>query len=80
MARSLYEAAGEGGRPVRLIGVRAEQLTGEVAALGLWDEDEAWRDAEYTVDAVASKFGAGAVRPAALLHKQPLRRYGHGDD
>lgn len=79
-ARSLYDAAAQNGRPVRLIGVRAEQLTGAVASLGLWDEDEAWRDAEYTLDAVAGKFGPGAVRPAALLNDGPLRRYGHGDD
>jgi DNA polymerase IV len=79
-ARSLYDAASQGGRPVRLIGVRGEQLVGAVASLGLWDDDEAWRDAEYTVDAVASKFGAGAVRPAALLKQSQQRRFGHGDD
>lgn len=79
-ARSLYDGASEGGRPVRLIGVRGEQLSGAVAALGLWDDDEAWRGAEHTVDAVSSKFGVGALRPAALLNKGPLRRYGHGDD
>jgi DNA polymerase-4 len=79
-ARSLYEAANPDRRPVRLIGVRAEQLTGDTAALGLWDDDGAWRDAEQTLDAVADKFGHGAVRPAALLHKRPLRRHGHGDD
>jgi DNA polymerase-4 len=79
-ARALYDAASQNGRPVRLIGVRGEQLTGAVASLGLWDEDEAWRDAEYALDAVAGKFGPGAVRPAALLRDRPLRRYGHGDD
>lgn len=79
-ARSLYDAANPEERPVRLIGVRGEQLTGEVAALGLWDDDAVWRDAEHAVDAVADRFGHGAVRPAALLHKRPLRRYGHGDD
>jgi len=79
-ARSLYDSASQGGRPVRLIGVRGEQLVGAVASLGLWDDDGAWRDAEYTVDAVASKFGAGAVRPAALLKQSRQRRFGHGDD
>lgn len=79
-ARSLYDAANPERRPVRLIGVRAEQLTGDTAALGLWDDDGAWREAEQTLDAVADKFGHGAVRPAALLHKRPLRRYGNGDD
>ncbi|MCU1416042.1 MAG: polymerase [Schumannella sp.] len=79
-ARSLYDDASQGGRPVRLIGVRGEQLVGAVASLGLWDDDEAWRDAEYTVDAVASKFGPGSVRPAALLKPSSQRRFGHGDD
>jgi DNA polymerase-4 len=78
--RALYDAANPDRRPVRLIGIRGEQLSGAVAALGLWDDDEAWRSAEHTVDAVADRFGQGAVRPAALLHKRPLRRYGHGDD
>lgn len=79
-ARSLYDLASQGGRPVRLIGVRGEQLTGAVSTLGLWDDDEAWRDAEHTVDAVASRFGAGTVRPAALLEQSPTRRFGYGDD
>lgn len=79
-SRSLYDAASQGGRPVRLIGVRGEQLVGAVASLGLWDDDEAWRDTEYTVDAVTSKFGAGALRPAALLRDGTRRRFGHGDD
>ncbi len=53
---------------VRLLGVRAEQLS--VAGGGapaLWDDDAAWRDAEQALDALAERFGAGAVRPAALL-------------
>jgi DNA polymerase-4 len=79
-ARALYDAANADRRPVRLIGVRGEQLSGETAALGLWDDDDAWRDAEHTLDAVADKFGHGAVRPAALLNNRPVRRYGHGDD
>jgi DNA polymerase-4 len=79
-ARALYDAANPDHRPVRLIGIRGEQLSGEVAALGLWDDDAAWRDAEHALDAVADRFGHGAVRPAALLHRRPLRRYGHGDD
>jgi DNA polymerase-4 len=79
-ARALYDAANADRRAVRLIGVRGEQLSGETAALGLWDDDGAWRDAEHTLDAVADKFGHGAVRPAALLHSRPVRRYGHGDD
>lgn len=79
-ARTLYDAAAQGGRPVRLIGVRGEQLVGTIFSRGLWDDDEAWRDAEYTVDAVAVKYGQGAVRPATLLGNQTFRRFGHGDD
>lgn len=79
-ARELYEQANSAGRPVRLIGVRAEQLVGDGAsALGLWDDDEDWREAEQTMDAIAERFGAGTVRPAALLRPTVQRRFGHGD-
>jgi DNA polymerase-4 len=78
--RDLYDTANPAARPVRLIGVRGEQLSGEVAALGLWDEDEAWRAIETTVDAVGSKFGRDAIRPASLLRDQTARRYGSVDD
>ncbi len=73
-ARALYAASGEVGRPVRLLGVRGEQLTGRVAESGLWDDDEDWREAEHAVDAIAAKFGRGLVRPAALLGDDPDRR------
>lgn len=73
-ARSLYAASGQVGRPVRLLGVRGEQLVGRVAELGLWDDDESWRDAEQTVDAIRAKFGKALVQPAALLGNDPDRR------
>jgi DNA polymerase IV len=73
-ARSLYDAASEGGRPVRLVGVRGEQLGAGAAGLGLWDDDEQWRDAESVVDQVAERFGRDAVRPATLLGGQTRRR------
>jgi DNA polymerase-4 len=80
-ARELYDQANTSARPVRLIGVRAEQLVGDGgSALGLWDDDEDWREAEQTVDAITERFGAGAVRPAALLKPAIRRRFGHGDD
>jgi len=80
-ARALYDAASQNGRPVRLIGVRGEGLVGAVADLGLWDDDEQWRDAETTIDAIGSRFGSGAVRPAALLGEAPRRRIAaDGDD
>ncbi|TXK17623.1 DNA polymerase IV [Homoserinibacter sp. GY 40078] len=79
-ARALYDQANTSARPVRLIGVRAEQLTGDVASLGLWDDDEDWREAEQAIDQVAERFGPGTVRPAALLRPATRRRFGHGDD
>jgi len=53
---------------VRLIGVRAEQLgTGDGAGMGLWDDDDDWREAELAVDTVTARFGRGVVRPASQL-------------
>ncbi|WP_294179070.1 DNA polymerase IV [uncultured Schumannella sp.] len=77
--RALYDAANTARRPVRLVGVRAEQLTGDLARLSLWDDDEAWRDAETTVDELNARFGDGSVRSAALLRGTRTRRFGHGD-
>lgn len=54
--------------PVRLIGVRAEQLVdaGSVT-LGLWDDSDGWREAEDAMDAAGERFGRGTVQPARLL-------------
>jgi DNA polymerase IV len=52
--------------PVRLIGVRAEQL-GVGGSSALWDADEAWTEAEDVMDAATQRFGRGAVTPASLL-------------
>jgi DNA polymerase-4 len=73
-ARSLYAESGRTGEPIRLLGVRGEQLTGRVADLGLWDDDGDWREAEQAVDAIAAKFGRALVRPATLLGDDPDRR------
>lgn len=66
-ARELYDALGAH-PPVRLIGVRMEQLaeigTGDA---GLWDDDEDWRGAERAIDDVGERFGSNLVRPASLL-------------
>jgi DNA polymerase-4 len=74
LGRRIYEEVGEIHRslgehgPVRLIGVRMEQLTqGDEQAASLWDDDETWREAEDTMDAVTARFGRGALTPAALL-------------
>ena len=68
VARSLYAASPVVGRGLRLIGVRAENLMPSgTLARGLWDDDEGWREAEETMDALAARFGHGAVRRASLL-------------
>ncbi|PVZ94863.1 DNA polymerase IV [Amnibacterium flavum] len=62
------------GRRIRLIGVRAEQLTDgdEPAQFTLWDDEPAdgWRDAEGVMDRATERFGAGMIRPAALIAKK----------
>ena len=63
-----YDAMGVQGVPIRLIGVRVEQL--ESAAtdrLALWDPDDEWRDAERAIDEVSARFGSGAIGPASLV-------------
>ena len=65
--RSIHAALGNHG-PVRLIGVRVEQLSpGDDQQFALWDEDEGWREAEDAMDAVSARFGSGLLRPASLL-------------
>jgi len=66
-ARGIYEALGSA-EPVRLIGVRMEQLApADGVQLGLWETDDGWRDAEDTMDAVSARFGRGSLGPASLL-------------
>ncbi|MFT4122716.1 MAG: DNA polymerase IV [Microbacteriaceae bacterium] len=73
VARRIYEEvadihAGLGAhRPVRLIGVRVEQLGEAGPSAALWDDDEDWRGAESAMDAVHERFGRGVLAPAALL-------------
>lgn len=53
---------------VRLIGVRAEQLSRESADLtALWSEDEEWQALDETVDRVAERFGPAVLTSARLL-------------
>ncbi|EYT53021.1 DNA polymerase IV [Leucobacter sp. UCD-THU] len=70
-AVELFEGLGAAGRPVRLIGVRAEQLLAagsDIAAL--WSEDDDWRAVDQAVDEVRGRFGAAGVRPASLLEER----------
>ena len=56
--------------PIRLIGVRAEQLLDAGGdALALWDPDEEWRETERTLDAVSARFGRGVIGPASLVRR-----------
>ena len=70
-ACSLYESSGlGGGAPLRLVGVRVSGLVAAVDAntqLSLDDRPVGWREAERAVDQIARRFGASAIRPAALV-------------
>jgi DNA polymerase-4 len=70
-ARSLFETAGlDAGARLRLVGVRASGLVPAVGAVTQPTLDErpvGWREVEQAVDLITRRFGAGAVRPAALV-------------
>lgn len=67
-ARELFAALGAQGRPVRLIGVRAEQLMPVGSdVLALWSDDDEWRAVDQAVDEVRGRFGASGVTAASLL-------------
>jgi DNA polymerase-4 len=56
--------------PIRLVGIRMESLAATGSAprqLAMDEPERGWREAERAVDAVVARFGAAAVRPAALL-------------
>jgi DNA polymerase IV len=69
VACALYEGAGLPDAQLRLVGVRATALvTGPAAAqLAFGERLSGWREAEQAMDRIAGRFGAGAVRPAALV-------------
>ncbi|HUR13173.1 MAG TPA: DNA polymerase IV [Mycobacteriales bacterium] len=69
-AVGLYEALGLERARLRLVGVRVEQLrpaSEQPRQLLLGERDQGWREAEQAVDRAARRFGAGVVRPAALV-------------
>ena len=69
-ALGLYDALGLERARLRLVGVRLEGLTAaenQTRQLLLGEKDSGWREAEAAVDKAARRFGAGAVRPAALV-------------
>lgn len=70
-AQSLFEQI-DRRDPVRLVGVRAENLRpAGGGALGLWDDDEDWRRVEGAMDEAVARFGAATISRA--------RHIGRGD-
>lgn len=64
----LFDGLGQPGRPVRLLGVRGEQLIAdEHVERGLWSDDERYRQLDDTVDELSQRFGRDAIGPARLL-------------
>ncbi|WP_295035138.1 DNA polymerase IV [uncultured Microbacterium sp.] len=72
VARTLFDAI-ERRDPVRLVGVRAERLSGAGGALGLWDDDAEWRRVEDALDSAQARFGSGSVTRARHLGARPGR-------
>ncbi len=71
----VYEALGRQDAAIRLVGVRAEHLLdSDSVPQGLWDETEAWRDAEDVMDAASARFGKGAVKQARLIGQAQQQR------
>jgi DNA polymerase-4 len=69
-AVALYDALGLERARIRLVGVRVEGLTEVIdhaEQLQLGAPESGWREAEQAVDRASARFGAGAVRPAALV-------------
>lgn len=66
-AHTLFDAI-DRSLPVRLVGVRAENLRpAGTAPLALWDDDQEWRRIEDALDDATARFGRGAVTRATLL-------------
>ena len=69
-AVGLYDALGLQRARIRLVGVRVEAILDaddQTHQLQLGEREHGWRSAEQAVDRATRRFGAGAVRPAALV-------------
>jgi DNA polymerase-4 len=80
-ALGLYDALGLERARLRLVGVRLEGLSaaeGQTRQLQLGERDNGWREAEAAIDQAARRFGAGAVRPAALVDPEGASRSRRG--
>jgi DNA polymerase-4 len=82
-ACALYAASGLEYVPLRLVGVRVENLAsadGATRQLALGEPETGWREAEKAMDLAARRFGAGAVRPAALVRPDGERDAYYGKE
>lgn len=80
-ARALFEGLGLQRARLRLVGVRVEGLGAaaeQPVQLELGAPVSGWREAERAVDQAARRYGAGAVRPAALVGEAPERPHPQG--
>ena len=66
----LFDRVERHGHPVRLLGVRLENLVGEGDLGFLWEDEDDGHDIDEIVDAVAGRFGFGTVQPASLVRKR----------
>ena len=76
-ALALYDALGLERARLRLVGVRVEGIAdaaGQPRQLVLGARDSGWREAEQAVDKASRRFGAGVVRPAALVDPDSSRQ------
>lgn len=72
-ALALYDGLGLQRARLRLVGVRVEGVSpaaGQSRQLLLGERPSGWREADQAVDRAARRFGAGAVRPAALVDQK----------
>ncbi|WP_082772755.1 DNA polymerase IV [Actinoplanes sp. TFC3] len=75
---ALFQALAPG-EPIRLVGVRVENLGSAENAprqLTLGEPERGWREAEAAADAVAARFGRAIVGPASLLRPGPAGESG----
>jgi DNA polymerase-4 len=82
-ACTLYAASGLEYLPLRLVGVRVENLVSADTAsrqIALGEPETGWREAEQAMDLAARRFGAGAVRPAALVRPDGERHAYYGKE
>ena len=76
-ARTLYDALRLDRARIRLVGVRVEGLSDADQTprqLAMDGGGEDWRAAERAADRAVARFGAGAVRPAALVDREQRDR------